>query len=177
MITKMENDTAGLETRVWYAVYTNPHKEYMVQSVLQSNGVEVYLPEISMVYQRRDRRALKPFFPQYMFARFASNADQIAQARWAPGIRTIISSGGQPIPVPDHVVRFIQRRLEDMTKKGVANAPFKKGEIVQVAKGPLEGLEAIFDSTKSPNDRVYVLLNVMNRLVKTELNLSDLVLS
>jgi transcriptional antiterminator RfaH len=173
----MENSIKDHITGSWYAVYTNPHKEYLVQDVLRSNGVEVYLPEIALVFQRRDRRAMKPFFPQYMFARLEPYSDQMAQARWAPGVRTIVSSGGQPIPVPDHVVRYIQQRLEDMAKSGVPDAPFKKGEVVRVTKGPFEGLEGLFDSSKSPAGRVYVLLNVMNRLVKTELNLSDLALS
>jgi transcriptional antiterminator RfaH len=172
----MDNRKEEHMTGSWYAVYTNPHKEYLVQDVLRSNGVEVYLPEIAMVFQRRDRRAMKPFFPQYMFARLEPYSDQMTQVRYAPGVRTIVSSGGQPIPVPGHVVRYIQQRLENMAKSGVPDAPFKKGEIVQVAKGPLEGLEGLFDSTKSPGDRVYVLLNVMNRLVKTELALSDLAL-
>ena len=49
-------------------------------------------------------------------------------------------------------------------------------QIAERTGRPLEGLEGLFDSTKSSNDRVYVLLNVMNRLVKTELKLSDLAL-
>ena len=56
-------------------------------------------------------------------------------------VGTIVSSGGQPIPVPDYVVSYIQQRLERLANRGILDAPFKKGEVVQVAKGPLEGLE------------------------------------
>ncbi|MDF1514402.1 MAG: transcription termination/antitermination NusG family protein [Anaerolineae bacterium] len=169
----VENGAA--ETKSWYAVYTHPHKEYMVRSVLQANGVEVYLPEIAMVYQRRDRRAMKPFFPQYMFARFTPHGDDMAQARWTPGVRGLVSSGGQPTPVPDQVVEYIRQRLKDMVSRDIPDVPFKKGEVVQVARGPLEGLEGIFDSARSPGDRVIVLLAVMDRLVRTELDLADLI--
>ena len=171
----VETQTTVPETKRWYAVNTNPHKEYLVQSVLRSNAVEVYLPEIAMVYQRRDRRAMKPFFPQYLFARLEAHGDQMAQVRWTPGIRSLVSSGGQPTPVPDQVVDYIRRRLRDIVARDIPDVPFKKGEVVQVVRGPLEGLEGIFDSAKSPAGRVVVLLAVMDRLVRTELDLTDLI--
>jgi transcriptional antiterminator RfaH len=158
----------------WYAVYTNRHKEYLVQDILRSHNVEVYLPEIAMVYQRRDRRAMKPFFPQYLFARFTPHGDDMALVRYAPGVRGLVSAGGQPTPVPDRVVEYIRSRLKDMVEHD-ADIPYKKGDVVRIVRGPLAGLEAIFGKATTPIGRVRVLLSVMDRLVKTEMDLHDLV--
>jgi transcriptional antiterminator RfaH len=157
----------------WFALYTKPHKEYLVCDVLCSEGVETYLPEVAVVVCRKDRRSMCPFFPQYLFARFDPHDETGARVQWTPGLRRIVSTGGRPVPVPDEAVRYIRCRLE---KEVVTepDSPFKKGQVVRVARGPLEGLEAVFDRRLSAKGRVRVFLKVMSRLVATELDLEDL---
>jgi transcription antitermination factor NusG len=53
-------------------------------------------------------------------------------------------------------------------------SPFKQGEIVRVARGPFEGLNAMFDRALSPEGRVRVLLELMGRLVAADLDVEDL---
>lgn len=160
--------------RNWYALYTKPHKEYLVQEVLRNNGIETYIPQIAVVVRRRDRRSMKPFLPQYLFAHFDPNEQPFVDVCWTPGLRHIVSAGGNPVVVPDEVVMYLRRRLEHMQTTDVPDAPFQKGEVIRIARGPLEGLEAIFDQQITPKGRVLVFLNVMSRLVKTELDLEDL---
>jgi transcriptional antiterminator RfaH len=161
--------------RNWYALYAKPHKEYLVQEVLSTNGIETYLPQIPVVVRRRDRRSMKPFLPQYLFAHFDPDEQRFADISWTPGLRRIVSAGGRPVVVPDEVVMYLRRRLENMQETDVLDAPFKKGEVIRITHGPLEGLEAIFDQQITPKGRVLVFLNVMSRLVKTELDLEDLI--
>lgn len=165
----------GTVDRRWFALYTKPHKEYLVQEILQSRGVETYLPEIAVVERRRDRRSMKPFLPHYLFARFNPHGNRFAKARWTPGLRRIVSAGGRPVAVPNEVVTYLRHRLEDAQEVDVPDCPFKKGDVVRVAHGPLEGLEAIFDEQISPEGRVWVLLKVMSRLVRTQIDLEDLI--
>ena len=171
---QLEGENTQLH-RNWYALYTKPHKEYLVQEVLRNNGVETYLPQIAVAVRRRDRRSMKPFLPQYLFAYFDPDGQHFANVRWTPGLRRIVSAGGRPVVVPDEVVMYLRRRLENMETTDVPDAPFKKGEVIRITRGPLEGLEAIFDQQITPKGRVLVLLNVMSRLVKTELDLEDLI--
>lgn len=159
----------------WYALYTKPHKEYLVQEMLRNNGVTTYLPQIAVVVQRRDRRRMKPFLPQYLFAYFDPHMQHFADICWTPGLQRIVSAGGQPVVVPDEVVFYLRRRLMHMQETDISDAPFKKGEVIRIVRGPLEGLEAIFDQQITPRGRVLVFLNVMSRLVKTELDLEDLI--
>jgi len=170
-----EENTKSQLHRHWYALYTKPHKEYLVQEVLRNNGVETYLPQIAVVEQRRDRRSMKPFLPQYLFAYFDPDGQHFANVRWTPGLRRIVSAGGHPLVVPDEVVAYLRRRLETMQTTDVPDSPFKKGEVVHIIRGPLEGIEAVFDQQITPKGRVLVFLNVMSRLVKTELDLGDLI--
>jgi transcriptional antiterminator RfaH len=159
----------------WYALYTKPHKEYLVQEVLRNNGMETFLPQIAVAVRRRDRRSMKPFLPQYLFAYFNPEEQRFADVCWTPGLRRIVSAGGRPVAVPDEVVMYLRRRLENMQMTDVPDSPFKKGEVIRIVRGPLEGLEAIFDQQITPKGRVLVFLNMMSRLVKTELDLEDII--
>jgi transcription antitermination factor NusG len=98
-----------------------------------------------------------------------------AKLQWTPGLRRVVSAGGQPVPVPDEVVSHIRRRLAAMTQLEPEDH-FKKGEVVRIVHGPFEGLDGVFDRTLSPDGRVRVFLQVMSRLVAAELDVEDLLL-
>jgi transcriptional antiterminator RfaH len=166
----MDLETSG---KVWFALYTKPHKEYLVRDLLCRQGCEVYLPEVAVAVRRRDRRECKPFFPHYLFARLVPGSEAMARARWTPGLRAIVSADGQAIPVPDEVIGHIRRRLATM-EMGRPEEPFRKGEAVRVQRGPFEGLDAVFDRRLSPAGRVRVFLQWMSRWVAAELDLGDL---
>ena len=170
MIGLDESESHG---KRWFALYTKPHKEYMVQGLLHSHKVETYLPEIAVAVRRRDRRDKKPFFPHYLFARLEPHSDQMAKAQWTPGLRRIVSAGGQPVPIPDEIVAHIRQRLEMMVEEQPA-VPFRHGEIVHVTRGPFEGLNAMFDRALSPDGRVRILLEMVGRLVAADLDVEDL---
>ena len=157
----------------WFALYTKPHKEYLVRDLLSAQKVEVYLPEIAVKTRRRDRREKRPFFPHYLFACPDSRDDMIAKLRWTPGLRRIVSMGGQPVPVPDEVVQEIRRRLATIAQ-AEPEEPFRQGDVVHVMHGPFEGLDVVFDRGLSAQRRARVLLQWMSRWVAAELDVGDL---
>jgi transcriptional antiterminator RfaH len=158
----------------WFALYTKPHKEHLVSDLLGAQKVEVYLPEIAVKTRRRDRRAKRPFFPQYLFARLDPQDAMIAKLRWTPGLRCIVSMGGRPVPVPHEVVQEIHRRLATIAQ-AEPEEPFRPGDAVHIMRGPFEGLDAVFDRTLSAQGRVRVFLQWMSRRVAADLDLEDLV--
>ncbi len=160
-------------TRCWFALYTKPHKEYLVRDLLHSQGVEVYLPEVRVAVPRRGRRRRKPFFPHYLFARFETHSGLMSKTRWTPGLRWVVSAGGQPVPVSDEVVSHIRHRLAMMEVEDL-ESPFKKGDVVRIVCGPLKGLDAIFDQRLSSAGRARAFLQLMNRQVAAELDLEAL---
>ena len=157
----------------WLALYTKPHKEYLVRDLLSAQKVEVYLPEVAVKTKRRDRRPKRPFFPHYLFARPDLQDGMMARLRWTPGLRSIVSMGGRPVPVPDGVVQEIRRRPANMEQVEPEDR-FRQGEVVRVLRGPFEGLDAVFDRRLSAQGRVRVFLQWMSRRVAAELDVEDL---
>jgi len=157
----------------WLALYSKPHKEYFVREHLGRQGIEVYLPEVRVACPRRDRRLSKPFFPHYLFARLDASDPRMADLRWTPGLRAVVSANGQPVPVPDAVISILRQRLATIGP-GREREPFREGDRVRVASGPFEGLEAVFDRRLSPQGRVRVFLHLISRWVAAELDIEDL---
>ena len=168
---EMRDTTAS--DRHWLALYTKPHKEYLVRDQLSRQGVDIYLPEVRVAVRRRGRRETKPFFQHYLFARLDPNDALVVKLRWTPGLRRIVSAGGEPVPVPDEVVAALRQRLTDMGEIE-PEQPFKPGDVVRIVQGPFEGLEAVFDQRLSPRGRVRVFLELMSRWVAADLDMDDL---
>ncbi|MFQ5813056.1 MAG: transcription termination/antitermination protein NusG [Anaerolineae bacterium] len=156
----------------WYALYTKPHKEYHVSTILESKGFETYLPTIQV--RKNRRRKTKPFFSCYLFIRM-DPADALPGVRWTPGLRRIVCFGQQPAVVRDDVIDTIRHRLERVEASGYpVEQRFKPGDRVLIKSGPLRDLEAVFDRSLSSSDRAKVLVDVLGRLTACELELDCL---
>jgi transcription antitermination factor NusG len=97
----------------------------------------------------------------------------IAKLRWTPGLRSIVSMGGRPVPVPDEVVQKIRHHLATIAQAD-PEGPFRQGDGVRITRGPFKGLDAVFDRTLSAKGRVRVFLEWMSRRVSADLDLDDL---
>lgn len=156
----------------WLAIYTHPHKEAFVRDYLQAENLTVYLPQVRNKVQRADRPSSRPFFPHYLFMK-EPDAEILAELRWTPGIRKIVSFAGRPARIPDVVIQHLEARLK--TFESAEEETFKKGERVRIIRGPFEGMDAIFDSSLSGRDRVKVFFDLVNRMqVSVEMDKRDL---
>ena len=156
---------------VWLALYTKPYKERQVRDLLKAQDIEVYLPEITV--QRYSGTKKKPFFPRYLFARIDPRSPTLTDVRWTPGLSYIVRIGDRPVPVPDPVVEHIRRRLQQMDTLKPEDR-FKEGDHVRIIRGPLEGMDAVFDRRLSAEGRVRVFLRLVNRLVAAGVDADDL---
>ncbi|MBN1317465.1 MAG: hypothetical protein JXA42_18430 [Anaerolineales bacterium] len=157
---------------LWLALYTQPHKEYMVKEYLESEGMGVYLPELENKVQRSDRRPKRPFFPQYLFVQNPGE-EKVCELRWIPGLRRIVTYGNKVVLLPNALIHEIQERL--ITFEMPEKEPFRTGDRVKVVRGPFEGIDVVFDHRLSDKDRVRVFLELINRVhVPLELDLKDL---
>ena len=155
----------------WLALYTKPYKERQVRDLLRAQDIETYLPEITV--QRYGGTKKKPFFPRYLFARVDPQSPTLLDVRWTPGLTYIVRVGDRPVPVPDQVIEHIRRRLEHMGTLKPEDR-FKEGDHVRITRGPLEGLDAVFDRRLSAEGRVRIFLQLVNRLVAAEVDAEDL---
>ena len=84
-------------------------------------------------------------------------------------MRKLIGFGDGPTPVPAAVVDHIRERLAELKERGVPK--YKSGQRVVIKEGPLRELEAIFDRELAPSDRAVVLVEILGRLTKSEVDL------
>lgn len=156
----------------WRVVYTQPNKEGMVNDFLRAQGLETFYPCVKPAYPRRDRRAWLPLFPRYLFVKVDFSLLPRSKLEWMPGVVHVVSFGGEPAWVPDHVIEYMRRRVEWMNVCGID--AFQPGERVRIKEGPMQDLEAIFQETISPAGRVRILLNVLGRLTPCEIDARSL---
>jgi transcriptional antiterminator RfaH len=152
----------------WYALYTKPHKEHHVSSVLESKRLETYLPTIQV--RKKGGRKTEPFFSCYLFVRF-DPTDALPGIYWTPGLRRIVGFGDQLATVPDEVISSIQKRLAEMGELSYPVHRFRQGDRVAITSGPFRDFEAIFDQSLSSKDRACVLVEFLGRWTPCEVSL------
>ena len=152
----------------WCAAHTQINAEDVAAGHLIRQGFDVFLPKHlkRRAHARRNDWIAKPLFPGYLFVAIDPDHSPWRAIRGTVGIRDVIRFGEKPAAVPDPVIHEIRARQEDngLIRTRTA-AGFKQGETVQVKRGPLGELEALFEGTDERN-RVIVLLNLLGRKVR-----------
>jgi transcriptional antiterminator RfaH len=155
----------------WYALYTKPHKERHVSRFLKSKGLETYLPTIQV--RKNGKKKTVPFFSCYLFVRL-DPAEALPGVHWTPGLRRIVSFGDKPASVPDHAISSIRRRVAAMGEVHYPTCRFKSGDRVVIKGGALSDFEAIFDRALSSQERAMILVELLGRWTRCEVDVSYL---
>lgn len=161
----------------WYVVYTQPNRETAAQEHLRRQGYDVYLPQYRRWRKHARRRELvsRPLFPRYMFV-----ALDLLRQSWRPilstvGVIDLLRFGELPTPVPEGLVEDIRtRELVDPIDHSAHAAVLAPGTRVRVVAGPFADLVGRF-CEMADRDRVYLLLDLLGRQVKTCLASDDVV--
>jgi transcription antitermination factor NusG len=136
------------DSRAWYALYTRHQHEKTVAQILSSKGFEILLPLYTAAHQWKDRAKLisLPLFPCYVFLR--GGIERRLAVMTTPGVHAIVSTAGQPIPIPHSEIEAIRRVVEGGVR--LEPHPFLKcGELVRVKSGPLTGIQGILVRKKN----------------------------
>ena len=154
--------STGITTRIdnskkWYVISTNPRCEDIVYRILKSESYEAFLPKIP---KRKDKEAMEPLFPGYLFVRLNLSSSDWVKIKYLQGVRKILSFGDNPIPVSEGVIAGIMQRIDDNDCM-IWQLSLKAGDKVRFTKGSFEGLEGIFKGEVSGKERVKVLLNAI----------------
>jgi transcription antitermination factor NusG len=126
----------------WWAVYTRHQHEKTVLENLSASGVETFLPVYPVVRQWKDRKKnlSLPLFPCYVFVRGSS--ERRVQIVSAPGVFSIVSIAGHPVPIPAAQIDAIRLAVESSLR--VEPHPFLHcGDWVRIKSGPLTDVEGI----------------------------------
>ena len=146
----------------WYVMHSKPRKEALLRERLRIQRIEVFLPSIRVKPVNPRARKEQPFFPGYLFIHVDLEQISVSELRRIPGATGIVCFGGEPATVGDSLIRTFQKQIEDITESYNHSADrFKSGDWVVISDGPFVNYKAMFDCRLSGQDRVRVLLELL----------------
>jgi transcriptional antiterminator RfaH len=157
----------------WYALRSKPRREAWVAGLLSRVDIEVYLPQVAVTHHGGKPIQPKPFFPGYLFGRLDPLLGELDLVRYTSGVLHIVGYGDQPWPVPEDIVLALKKRISGLQRLRSA-ADFQQGEQVLITAGPFSDVEAVFDRNLSAPGRAQVLIWILRRLCRTEVQIGQL---
>lgn len=149
-------------TARWYAMHSKPRKEALLWEQLQIREIEAYHPRIRVQPVNPRARKVKPYFPGYVFVRVDLEKFNWSSLQWMPGATGLVAFGGEPASVPDALIQAIRHRVDEINASGGEQLEgLQPGDPVLIQGGAFDGYEAIFDTKVSGNERVRVLLSLL----------------
>lgn len=151
-------------TAQWYALHSKPMKEALLSEQLSLHQIESYYPCLHVKPMNPRSRKTKPYFPGYVFGRADLEQSNLSVLQWMPGSAGIVAFDGLPACIPENMIAAIRERVDEINASGRELFDgLKAGDVVTIQEGPFSGYEAIFDARISGNERVRVLLKLLNR--------------
>lgn len=94
-----------------YAIYTNPKRERRADENLRAWSVITFAPWVRQLKSvRPPSYARKPLFARYILARFNAT-ESLHAVRFTRGVRALVSFGGEPAPISDDAIGWIQSHV------------------------------------------------------------------
>lgn len=157
----------------WYTLQTAPKREHIAAATLHRDaGLEAFCPRL------RSRKAtsrgavhfMEALFPGYLFARFDYTTSH-RLVRATPGVSTIVRFGEECPMLPDTVLAPLRASFpeDEILDLGGLDNP-RPGDTIDVLEGPFSGLQAIVQRVLPARQRVTILLNLLGRMVETEID-------
>lgn len=147
----------------WYVAHTRSRFEQVVFDGFNRKSLEAFLPKITAISKRRDRRKKIriPLFPGYVFIRSDLNPHERIEIVKTTGVVRLIGNKDGPVSVPDEAIDSlrIMVSVDDPVKTGTR---FKKGDRVMVVDGPFAGVIGIFVRYRG-FERVVVNIEALGR--------------
>lgn len=129
----------------WYVLHTRSRFEQVVFDGLNGKSLEAFLPKITVMSKRRDRRKKirVPLFSGYVFIRSDLNPLERVEIVKTIGVVRIIGNKDGPVSVPDEAIDSL-RIMVDGDNLVETGTRFRKGDRVMVVEGPFAGVIGTF---------------------------------
>lgn len=159
--------------RRWYVLHTKSRFENVVHDNLKGKQVEAFLPKMTVVSKRKDRRALikMPVFPGYVFVRTDLDPREHVEILKTTGAVKLIGVQAGPVPIPE-------AQIESIRIMTAGDAPihtgerFRPGQQIMVMSGPFAGVAGSFVRYGAVG-RVVVYIQVLGRYAAVEVEEDD----
>ncbi len=167
--------------RQWFAIRTKPRQEYYAREQFNRQGFEVYLPQtlVLISHARKKGWVERPFFPGYVFLNLS-----IDEQRWSTFASTYGAIGavhfGSHYPsIPNEVIKALKTRENEqgvILCESRPSEPFHEEQKIRIIDGPMRDLEGVFQCM-SGEDRVLILMDLLNRTISVRLPLEQVAAS
>ena len=152
----------------WYALRSKPNKEEALWRELGGDR-QVFYPYVRVRPINPRSRRLRAYFPGYLFVRMNHLAAGPAAFSTTPHAQGLICFGGEAADVPDGLVAALQARVNEINEaggeehnpRGKPEPRFRCGDKVAIKEGPFAGYQAVFDEHLAGDERVRVLLQLL----------------
>lgn len=146
----------------WFLVKTKPRNEAKIHARFTEAGFESLYPKILKKIRGKGRTEIRPFFPTYLFVRFA--LEQLRTIRYTRGVARVVSFGPEPQEVDPAIIDTVRARMDGSGIVTLLKAPvaWKRGEKIKIEEGPFAGLDAIFVEALPDRERVVLLLEAVS---------------
>jgi len=159
----------------WYAIRTKSRHEQKVKEQLENKFFKVFLPMIEAWSKRKDRKKkiMKPLFSGYLFVDFELSKESWLEIVKVPGVANILGYTKEPYPVPEEQIASL-KAIIDSNLKVSCYSYLKKGDMVRVVSGPLDGAVGVLEEMHEKKQKLIVSIDMLNRSVAVEIE-GDLV--
>jgi transcriptional antiterminator RfaH len=167
----------------WFCLRCQTKREHIAAGHLREiEGVEVFCPRLR--YRKATRRGkiwwMEPMFPGYVLAKF--NMVEMERAiTFCQGVRGLVRFGSEIPPVPESFVEAIKHEIR--SRKGALedelvtlNPTIEIGDEVEIAHGPLQGMQGTVIAVPSAAERVKILLEFLGSPQAVDIDLFSLLL-
>lgn len=168
------------EERQWYVVRTQTKRERLAAGHLRElEDVEVFCPMLR--YRKATRRGKvwweEALFPSYVLAKFQMSEQERAVS-FCQGVRGFVKFGSAIPAVPNWFVEEMKQTWQGQAENDILTVKprFEKGDEVELAHGPLQGLKGSVVEVMPGIERVKVLLEFLGQPQMIDIDLFSLLL-
>lgn len=154
-------------------LYTRPRHEKAVAEELRRCGIEAFVPLREVLSHWKDRQKLVqlPLFPGYIFVYIDQSRRRVVLR--SAGAVALVGLHGVLAPIPDAQIEAL--RTICLAKRPFDLSPYRtEGERIQVAHGPLAGLQGILSEQEGRHCLV-VSIDLLQQSVAVELNADSVI--
>jgi transcription antitermination factor NusG len=133
------NSPLRVGKKAWFAAYTAPRHEKVVQAQLAAKQIQSFLPLYTAVRRWKNgvRREIEhPLFPGYVFAFL--DANERLPVMQTAGVVYLVGNGTSPLPVDDQEMHALRVGTEHALLS--PHSSVSAGDTVCITSGPFKGV-------------------------------------
>ena len=146
----------------WYALRCKSNMEFIVDHQLSVRNITRYLPTYPVTPVNSRSRRTRPYFPGYLFLQGKTDDFFAQRVFLLRGVIGLVSFDGIPAPIQPGIIESVRRQTHKLDLElQLARSGFTPGDEVFVQDSALGQLEGIFEKCINGQERVSVLLKLM----------------